>query len=241
MPNGSLNSFLFSESEDAEKVLDWKTRFQIAVGTARGLVYLHEECRDRIIHCDIKPENILLDDDFNPKVGDFGLAKLIGRDFSRVLTTTRGTRGYLAPEWISGLPITTKADVYSFGMTLLEIISGRRNLDLMEESKVYFPTWALSQTQRGNIIGPVDARIASEADIEEVRRAAMVAGLCIQDDENERPSMSEVVKILEGTMEAPVPQIPRSLQVLLDQIVDEDNGSFGQHPSILSCSISAKL
>ncbi|XP_059068805.1 G-type lectin S-receptor-like serine/threonine-protein kinase At2g19130 [Cryptomeria japonica] len=180
MPNGSLNSFLFSKSEDVEKVLDWKTRFQIALGTARGLVYLHEECRDRIIHCDIKPENVLLDGDFSPKLADFGLAKLVGRDFSRVLTTTRGTRGYVAPEWISGLPITPKADVYSFGMTLLEIISGRRNLDLTAEgSRFYFPTWASSQIQRGNILGVVDARIASEVIIEEVRRAAVVAGLCV--------------------------------------------------------------
>ncbi|GLJ51341.1 hypothetical protein SUGI_1091680 [Cryptomeria japonica] len=224
MPNGSLNSSLFYEEEDAEKVLDWKTRFQIALGIARGLVYLHEECRDQIIHCDIKPENILLDGDFNPRLADFGLAKLVGRDFSRVLTTTRGTRGYLAPEWISGLPITPKVDVYSFGMTLLEIISGRRNLDLrVEESRLYFPTWASSQIQRGNIRDIVDARIASEANIEEVRRAAVVGGLCIQDDENLRPSMGEVVKILEGKMEAPSPQIPMPLQVLLDQ-VDNSNG-----------------
>ncbi|GLJ51284.1 hypothetical protein SUGI_1090750 [Cryptomeria japonica] len=222
MPNGSLNSFLFSKSEDVEKVLDWKTRFQIALGTARGLVYLHEECRDRIIHCDIKPENILLDGDFSPKLADFGLAKLVGRDFSRVLTTTRGTRGYVAPEWISGLPITPKADVYSFGMTLLEIISGRRNLDLtVEGSRFYFPTWASSQIQRGNILGVVDARIASEVIIEEVRRAAVVPGLCIQEEENLRPSMTEVVKILEGTMEASVPQIPRSLHVLVRQVNKE--------------------
>ncbi|XP_057812929.2 G-type lectin S-receptor-like serine/threonine-protein kinase At2g19130 [Cryptomeria japonica] len=223
MPNGSLKSLLFCEDEEARKVLDWKTRFQIAVGTARGLVYLHEECRDRIIHCDIKPENILLDGDFSPKVGDFGLAKLVGRDFSRVLTTTRGTRGYLAPEWISGLPITPKADVFSFGMTLLEIISGRRNLNFnSEESGIYFPSWALFDIRKGNFIGIVDARIASEASIEEVRRAALVAGLCIQDHETERPSMSEVVKILEGTMEVPVPQIPKFLQVLLDQVEDND-------------------
>ncbi|GLJ51265.1 hypothetical protein SUGI_1090460 [Cryptomeria japonica] len=229
MPNGSLNSFLFSES----KVLDWKTRFEIAVGAARGLVYLHEECLDRIIHCDIKPENILLDGDFSPKVADFGLAKLVGRDFSRVLTTTRGTRGYLAPEWISGLPITPKVDVYSFGMMLLEIISGRRNLDLkVEESRLYFPTWASSQIQSGNIIELVDSKIASEADVREVRRAAVVAGLCIRDDENERPNMSEVVKILEGTMEAPIPQIPRSIEVLADQLDDKDKGSCGQHHTI---------
>ncbi|GLJ51267.1 hypothetical protein SUGI_1090480 [Cryptomeria japonica] len=224
MANSSLNSFLFHKEGETEKVLNWKTRFNIALGTARGLVYLHEECRDRIIHCDIKPENILLDDDFRPKIADFGLAKLVGRDFSRVLTTTRGTRGYLAPEWISGLPITPKVDVYSFGMMLLEIISGRRNLDLkVEESRLYFPTWASSQIQRGNIIGVVDARIASEANIEEVRRAALVGGLCIQDDEDRRPSMGEVVKILEGTIEAPAPHIPRSLHVLVEQVDDDDD------------------
>ncbi|XP_057827970.1 G-type lectin S-receptor-like serine/threonine-protein kinase At2g19130 [Cryptomeria japonica] len=239
MPNGSLNSFLFSKSEDVEKVLDWTTRFQIILGTARGLVYLHEECRDRIIHCDIKPENILLDGDFSPKVADFGLAKLVGRDFSRVLTTTRGTRGYLAPEWISGVPITPKVDVYSFGMTLLEILSGRRNLDLtVEDSRMYFPTWASSQIQRENILGVVDARIASEVNIEEVRRAAVIAGLCIQDDENQRPSMSEVIKILEGTMEASVPQIPRSLQVLAGQV--DDNDSCSQHDSIANVSVYTK-
>ncbi|GLJ52015.1 hypothetical protein SUGI_1105720 [Cryptomeria japonica] len=155
-------------------------------------------------------------------------------DFSRVLTTTRGTRGYLAPEWISGLPITSKVDVYSFGMTLLEILSGRRNLDLkVEKSRLYFPTWALSQIGGGNIIGVVDVRIASEANIEEVRRAAVVAGLCIQDDENRRPSMGEVVRILEGTMEAPVPEIPRSLQVLVDQVEDDETA---QTPGMLLSS-----
>ncbi|GLJ51361.1 hypothetical protein SUGI_1092060 [Cryptomeria japonica] len=179
---------------------------KIALGTARGLLYLHEEFRDQIIHCDVKPENILLDSDFSPKIADFGLAKLVGRDFSRVLTTTTGTEGYLAPEWISGLPITPKVDVYSFGMTLLEIISGRRNLDLkVEESRFYFPTWTSSQIQRGNIVGVLDVRIASEANIEEVKRAAVVGELCIQDDEDRRPSMGELVKILEGTMKAPVP------------------------------------
>ncbi|XP_059068820.1 G-type lectin S-receptor-like serine/threonine-protein kinase At2g19130 [Cryptomeria japonica] len=153
MPNGSLNSCLFYEEEGVERVLDWKTLFQIALGTARGLVYLHEECRDQIIHYDIKPRNILLDGDFNPRIADFGLAKMVGRDFSHLLTTTRGTPGYLAPEWIFGLPITPKVDIYSFGMTLLEIISGRRNLDLrVEERRWYFPTWASSQIQKGNII-----------------------------------------------------------------------------------------
>ncbi|XWS39529.1 hypothetical protein CRYUN_Cryun18bG0063400 [Craigia yunnanensis] len=104
---------------------------------ARGLAYLHENCRDSIIHCDIKPENILLDVDFCPKLADFSLAKLLGREFSRVLTTMRGTMGYLAPEWISGVTVTPKADVYSFGMMLLEFVSGRRNFEQTNDEARY--------------------------------------------------------------------------------------------------------
>ncbi|MFS7889465.1 putative protein kinase RLK-Pelle-SD-2b family [Helianthus anomalus] len=124
MPNGSLNSRLFNENED--NLLTWNARYQIALGIARGLVYLHEKCRDRIIHCDLKPENILLDADFCPKIADFGMAKLMSRDFSRVLTTMRGTRGYRAPEWLSGVPVTAKADVFSYGMILFELVHGKR-------------------------------------------------------------------------------------------------------------------
>ncbi|GLJ13986.1 hypothetical protein SUGI_0223600 [Cryptomeria japonica] len=205
MPNGSLNSFLFNRNSESQgKTLDWKSRFGIALGIARALHYLHEECRDRIIHGDIKPENILLDADYSPKLGDFGLAKLLGRDFSHVLTTTRGTRGYLAPEWISGLPITPKVDVYSFGMTLLEIISGRRNLDLsvQESSRYYFPAWAATEIQQGSMMNIVDKRIVNNACVEEVRRATLVSLLCIQNDENARPSMGQVVHMLEGITEA---------------------------------------
>jgi len=125
MPNGSLDSYLFRSS----LCPSWHDRYGIMLGIARGLAYLHEGCRECIIHCDIKPENILLDKDLCPKIADFGMAKLVGRDFSRVLTTMRGTIGYLAPEWISGLPISTKADVYSFGMVIFELISGQRNTE----------------------------------------------------------------------------------------------------------------
>ncbi|GLJ44798.1 hypothetical protein SUGI_0942240 [Cryptomeria japonica] len=225
MPNGSLNSLLFSNSKSKGKVLDWKTRFQIALGTARALVYLHEECRDRIIHGDIKPENILLDANFSPKLADFGLAKLVSRDRSRILTTTRGTRGYLAPEWISGLPITPKVDVYSFGMTLLEIISGRRNIELnvQDSSMYYFPPWAATQIYQGNIINIVEEGVAEEKDTEEVRRASIVALLCVEKEEEMRPSMGQVVLMLEGKIE---PQT----SVLLDKRAnrsDSDSDSNG--------------
>ncbi|XWS68556.1 hypothetical protein CRYUN_Cryun04dG0100100 [Craigia yunnanensis] len=216
MPNVSLDAHLFHEKNS--KALDWKTRYKIALGTARGLAYLHEKCRDCIIHCDIKPENILLDAEFCPKIADFGLAKLVGRDFSRVLTTMRGTRGYLAPEWISGVAISAKADVYSYGMMLFEFVSGRRNSEQSEDGKVrFFPTWAASLiTQEGDVLSLLDSRLNGDAPVEELSRICKVACWCIQDDESHRPPMSQVVQILEGVVDVNLPAVPRSLQVFVD-------------------------
>ncbi|CAL9013913.1 unnamed protein product [Prunus brigantina] len=217
MPNGSLDSHLFHDTRP--NVLDWKTRYQIALGTARGLAYLHEKCRDCIIHCDIKPENILLDTELGPKVADFGLAKLVGREFSRVLTTMRGTRGYLAPEWISGVAITVKADVYSYGMMLFEFVSGRRNSEQSEDGKVrFFPSWAAKQisTAETDVLSLLDLRLDGNADVQELTRICRVACWCVQDDEAHRPSMGQVVQILEGVSDVNLPPIPRSLQVLGD-------------------------
>ncbi|XP_057859928.2 G-type lectin S-receptor-like serine/threonine-protein kinase At2g19130 [Cryptomeria japonica] len=219
MPNGSLNFLLFSgNSESKRKELDWKTRFEIALGIAKGLLYLHEECRECIIHNDVKPENILLDNEFTPKLADFGLAKLLCRDSSHVLTTVRGTRGYLAPEWFFGLPITPKVDVYSFGMTLLEIISGRRNVDMRVEdsNKHYFPSWVAAQVYQGNMSNIVEevVAVAEEADTEEMKRGIVVGLLCIEKDENVRPSMGQVVRMLEGKMDPPICQIPSDNDVI---------------------------
>jgi len=215
MPNGSLDRALFT----AAPALSWRARFQIALGAARGLLYLHERCRDCIIHCDIKPENILLDVNLVPKVADFGMAKLLGRDFSRVLTTVRGTIGYLAPEWISGVPITAKADVYSYGMVLLEIISGRRNArgwaTTEQEASLsgYFPLVAARKVNEGEaLVGLLDERLHGDADARELERACRVACWCVQDDEAHRPSMEQVVQALEGVVILDVPPIPTSLQ-----------------------------
>lgn len=212
MPKGSLELQLFHGETTA---LNWAIRYQIALGTARGLNYLHEKCRDCIIHCDVKPDNILLDESFVPKVSDFGLAKLLGRDFSRVLTTMRGTRGYLAPEWISGVPITPKADVFSYGMMLFELISGRRNADLGEEGKSsFFPTLAVNKLQEGDVQTLLDPRLNGDASADELTKACKVACWCIQDDENGRPTMGQVVQILEGFLDVNMPPVPRSLKVL---------------------------
>nr|XP_048327459.1 G-type lectin S-receptor-like serine/threonine-protein kinase At2g19130 isoform X3 [Ziziphus jujuba var. spinosa] len=216
MPNGSLDSHLFETKNS--KVLNWETRYQIALGTARGLCYLHEECRECIIHCDIKPDNILLDAEFCPKVADFGLAKLVGRDFSRVLTTIRGTRGYLAPEWISGVAITAKADVYSFGMMLFEIISGRRNSKYHVEGEVsFFPIWAASIIiEGGDVFSLLDPRLEGNADPERLIRVCRLACWCIHYEETQRPSMGQIVQILEGLINVNLPPLPRLFQAFVD-------------------------
>ncbi|KAL5199069.1 hypothetical protein ABZP36_002581 [Zizania latifolia] len=212
MPKGSLELQLFPGETTA---LSWPARYQIAIGTARGLNYLHEKCRDCIIHCDVKPENILLDETFVPKVSDFGLAKLLGRDFSRVLTTMRGTRGYLAPEWISGVPITAKADVFSYGMMLFELISGRRNADHEEEGKsFFFPNLASNKLHEGDVKTLLDPRLNGDANADELTRACKVACWCIQDDESARPTTGQIVQILEGFLDVNMPPVPRSLKVL---------------------------
>ncbi|CAO2194240.1 unnamed protein product [Urochloa humidicola] len=221
MVNGSLSSYLFSRSCAR---LSWKVRYCVALGTARGLAYLHEECKDCIVHCDIKPDNILLDDKFCPKIADFGMAKLLGRDFSRVLTTMRGTIGYLAPEWISGVPITHKTDVYSYGMMLLEIISGRRNSGKIKEGKfTYFPIYAAVKLNEGDAC-LLDSSLEGNADVEQLNRACRVACWCIQDAEDHRPMMGQVVRMLEGVMDVEVPPVPRSLQnyVGMDNSISAD-------------------
>ncbi|KAJ4794563.1 Serine/threonine-protein kinase [Rhynchospora pubera] len=177
MSNGSLDSHLFVESSS---ILGWQERYKIADGIARGLTYLHEECRDCIIHCDIKPENVLLDENFRPKIADFGMAKLLGRDFSRVLTTIRGTAGYLAPEWYSGEKITQKADVYSFGMMLFEIISGKRNLSKFNNRRYpYFPLFAMIKMNEGEVVCLVDEKLGGNVNVVELMRACKVAGWCM--------------------------------------------------------------
>ncbi|XP_076898221.1 G-type lectin S-receptor-like serine/threonine-protein kinase At2g19130 [Bidens hawaiensis] len=247
MTNGSLAFHLFYRKQD--NVLDWKTRYQIAVGTARGLVYLHEKCRDCIIHCDIKPENILLDANFCPKVADFGLAKLVGRDFSRVLTTIRGTPGYLAPEWLSGVPITPKADVYSYGMLLFELVRGKRNSEKSCEgsSFTFFPSLAANVVMEGgDILSLLDGRLNREANVEEVIQICKVAYWCIQDEEESRPSMSEVERILEGVVDVSMPPFPQSLKFFVDGAEDipffnVSSSIFNEPSSIRSSQVQSNI
>ncbi|XP_048557332.1 G-type lectin S-receptor-like serine/threonine-protein kinase At2g19130 [Triticum urartu] len=229
MLNGSLDDHLFKKRNAAAfaAVLNWNTRYQIALGVAKGLSYLHQSCHKCIIHCDIKPENILLDASFVPKVADFGLAAFVGRDFSRILTSFRGTTGYLAPEWLSGVAVTPKIDVYGFGMVLLEIISGRRNSSPetshytnsssnVDQHVGYFPVQTISKLHSGDVKRLVDPQLHGDFSLEEAERICKVAGWCIQDNEFDRPTMGEVVRVLEGLQEIDVPPMPRLLAALTE-------------------------
>ncbi|KAF3543304.1 hypothetical protein DY000_02010133 [Brassica cretica] len=236
LAKGSLERWIFSR-RDEDILLDWDTRFNIAVGTAKGLAYLHEDCDARIIHCDIKPENILLDDNFNAKVSDFGLAKLMTREQSHVFTTMRGTRGYLAPEWITNYAISEKSDVYSYGMVLLELIGGRKNYDPSESSeKCHFPSYAFKMMEEGKLLEIVDGKMKNfDVDDERVQRTMKTALWCIQEDMHLRPSMSKVVQMLEGVF--PVVQPPSSstlgsrLYSSFFKSISEEGGGTSSGPS----------
>ncbi|KAK2445996.1 G-type lectin S-receptor serine/threonine-protein kinase SD2-5 [Trifolium repens] len=204
MANNSLDKWIFKKKR-GDFLLDWDTRFNIAVGTAKGLAYLHEDCDSKIVHCDIKPENVLLDDHFTAKVSDFGLAKLMNREQSHVFTTMRGTRGYLAPEWITNYAISEKSDVYSYGMVLLEIIGGRKNYDTNESSeKRYFPNFAFKMMEKGKTRDILDSELEIDEHDDRVQCAIRVALWCIQEDMSMRPSMTKVVQMLEGLCPVPI-------------------------------------
>ncbi|KAG0465484.1 hypothetical protein HPP92_019648 [Vanilla planifolia] len=197
MPNGSLDHWIF-ETEREERTLDWQTRRKVILDIAKGLSYLHEECRNRIAHLDIKPQNILLDEKFNAKIADFGLSKLIDRQQSQVMTRMRGTPGYLAPEWLTSI-ITEKVDVYSFGVVLLEIMCGRRNLDYSQPEEAVHLVALLEKMNADQLPATLLPK-RSDSDMQhgEASKLMGLAMWCLQSESKKRPSMSKVVKVLEG-------------------------------------------
>ncbi|KAG6534487.1 hypothetical protein ZIOFF_008374 [Zingiber officinale] len=244
MAKGSLDRWIFKRNED-ELVLDWDKRYSIALATAKGLAYLHEDCESKIIHCDIKPENVLLDDNFHAKVSDFGLAKLMTREQSHVFTTLRGTRGYLAPEWITNYAISEKSDVYSYGMVLLEIIGGRKNFDPAAESseKAHFPSYAFKKMEEGRLMEVFDAKLRFNEMDARMDVAIKVALWCIQEDLHLRPSMMKVVQMLEGLQEVAQPPVSSQLGFRLYanafKSISEEGTDSGSGPS--DCNSDALL
>ncbi|KAH8968230.1 hypothetical protein BDL97_03G118100 [Sphagnum fallax] len=184
--------------------LDWPTRFHICVGIARGLFYLHEELQPCIIHRDIKGPNILLDNNLNPKIADFGLARLFSNDQSHLFTQERaGTLGYMSPEYATFGELSTKVDVYSFGVLLLEIISGRKAILESATDKVYLIKWAWLLHKENMLMNLVDQKINDTLVEIEVQRVIDVALLCVQIEPTKRPSMPQVLAMLQGEMDLP--------------------------------------
>lgn len=229
MNRGSLDRTLFGSGP----VLEWQERIDIALGTARGLAYLHSGCEQKIIHCDIKPENILLHDQFQAKISDFGLSKLLTPEQSSLFTTMRGTRGYLAPEWLTNAAISEKTDVYSFGMVLLELVSGRKNCSPRSQSHslndsnsggavsssssalglIYFPLFALEMHEQGKYLELVDQRLEGRVSSVEAEKLVRVALCCVHEEPVLRPNMVSVVTMLEGGMPLGQPRL-EALQFL---------------------------
>ncbi|MBA0782534.1 hypothetical protein Gotri_000403, partial [Gossypium trilobum] len=231
MANGSLDRWIFNKSQ--ESALRWQIRKKIIIDIAKGLAYLHEGCNQKIIHLDIKPQNILLDENFNARVSDFGLSKLIGRDQSRVVTAMRGTPGYMAPEWLSSV-ITEKADVYSFGVVVLEILCGRPNVDKSQlEEDMHLLRLFRRKQEEGQLLDLVDqCNDDMQSNATEVVEMMKVAAWCLQNEYARRPSMSAVVKLFEDSNDV----VSNLNEDFLNGLTWEIVGSFASQvsPSILS-------
>ncbi|KAF7147382.1 hypothetical protein RHSIM_Rhsim03G0204600 [Rhododendron simsii] len=233
MPNGSLEKYIFSPEENLS--LSCKQMYEISLGVAHGIRYLHHSCEScdmQILHFDIKPHNILLDENFTPKISDFGLAKLYATDDSIVtVTAVRGTLGYMAPELfyknIGG--VSYKADVYSFGMLLMEMAGKRRNWNsLANSSQNFFPSWVYDQFEEGKSIQIGET---TEEENEMVKKMLFVALWCIQMRPSDRPSMNKVVEMLEGNIEL-LHMPPKPFRY--SQIMQADNSGMNKSFSYVS-------
>lgn len=240
--HGSLDKWIFPRHPGQQirhgcgGCLPWDLRCMVALDVAKALSYLHHDCRSCILHLDVKPENILLDAAFHALVSDFGLSKLMGKEESKVVTNVRGTRGYLAPEWILENGISEKSDIYSYGMVLIEIIGGRRNIRVIDHaedrSKRKFECFSKTvgeKLREGKLMEIVDRRLVEAGDIDEseVRKLVCIALWCIQEKPKLRPSMALVVEMLEGRV--PVEEPPETDMLVVDLLSPTGDVNLGHN------------
>ncbi|KAL8235072.1 hypothetical protein R6Q59_021172 [Mikania micrantha] len=244
MKNKSLDLIIYGKDN---QFLNWSTRFQIIMGIARGLQYLHEDSHIRIVHRDIKASNILLDDKFQPRIGDFGLARFFPEDEAYLSTAFAGTLGYTAPEYATKGELSEKADIYSFGVLMLEIISCRKNTDLSLPSEMqYLPEYAWKLYERSRMVDLIDPRMKSDGFVEKnVIQTIRVALLCIQPYANLRPPMSEIVAMLTWKIEmvkSPMkPDKKESWEAISDYYpspLESESPNLSQPPNSLDLSVN---
>ncbi|TKY66651.1 G-type lectin S-receptor serine/threonine-protein kinase SD1-1 [Spatholobus suberectus] len=234
MANGSLDYFIFDHSKG--KSLDWPKRFRIICGIARGLMYLHQDSRLRIVHRDLKVSNVLLDDDFNPKISDFGMARTVGADETeRNTKKIVGTFGYMAPEYVVGGHFSVKSDVFSFGIILLEIICGKKNRGQIRGKQSHNLAWTHWKSGRTSQV--IDPNIEDSFIASEIIRCIHVGLLCVQQYPEDRPTMTSVVLMLESEMELEEPKKPDFFRK--KESVEANTGSSGVTNAI-TISLSAR-
>jgi serine/threonine protein kinase len=207
MPNGSLDSHLFTE----ESLLIWETRYKVAQGLALALVYLHEEWEQCVVHRDIKSSNIMLDSNFNAKLGDFGLARLVDHvKGSLTSTVLAGTRGYMAPECVTTGNASKESDVYSFGIVALEIACGRKPIKTnASQDQVVLVEWVWKLYGIGKVLDAADPRLNGDFDEQQMERLMIVGLWCAHPDRNLRPSIRETIHVL--NFETPLPILPSTM------------------------------
>ncbi|KAL6321782.1 hypothetical protein AAG906_035300 [Vitis piasezkii] len=243
MPNGSLDKFIFLKGEK-HIPLSWDRLYKIAVGVGHGIDYLHQGCDMQILHFDIKPHNILLDEDFTPKVSDFSLAKLYSTNESVVsLSAARGTLGYIAPElfYKNIGHVSYKADVYSFGMLLMEMVGKQRHFSIHQEqdlSKLFFPSWIYDQIEQGEDMEMGDV---TEDEKKYIWKMVIVALWCVQMKPMDRPSMSKALDMLDDDVE--LLQLPPKPTLYSHEIsaLDRENKPMGVQISSHNASITISL
>eukprot|EP01018_Ginkgo_biloba_P040132 Gb_29221 [translate_table: standard] len=231
MPNGSLHDHLFGQNPQTR--LDWPTRQKIAVGMARGLAYLHRDAQPAIIHRDIKASNILLDENFDARVADFGLAKFTPEGMTHLSTRVAGTLGYVAPEYALYGQLTQKSDVYSFGVVLLELLSGRKALNTISQSQsAHITDWAWSLVKMGRSLEVIEDGLENQGPHEVMERYVLVALLCAHPQLFCRPSIDQVLKIMDCDL--PVPPIPDRPIPLVSDLEDIERSFSGSGSGQLS-------
>ncbi|XP_074292893.1 putative L-type lectin-domain containing receptor kinase S.7 [Silene latifolia] len=236
MPNGSLDNVLYSETQIDENPLPWAQRYNITVGLASVLTYLHQECEQVVIHRDIKSSNVMLDANYNPKLGDFGLARLMEHDKSPVSTLTAGTMGYLAPEYLQYGKATEKTDVFSYGVVVLEVACGRRPIEreTEEEKRVNLVDWAWGLHSQGKVLDCGDDKLKGEFNENEMKKLVLVGLSCVNPDSTKRPNMRRVLQILKNEASPvvvpllkPTMIFSNSLPLSIEDIVSDDEDTPG--------------
>ncbi|OVA15245.1 Protein kinase domain [Macleaya cordata] len=232
MPNGSLDSHIFGRRSP----LIWSVRYKIALGLASALLYLHEEWEQCVVHRDVKSSNVMLDSNFNAKLGDFGLARLMDHELGPQTTGLAGTLGYLAPEYINTGRASKESDVFSFGVVALEIVCGRKSVDPMEEeSLVGLVEWAWDLYGKGNILAAVDKRLGMDFDGKQVECLMIVGLWCAHPDRSFRPSIRQAIQVL--NMESSIPNLPPKMPVPLYHVPDQQAVSSSEPSSLTSTSL----